>query len=383
MSTQPTPAEKPWIIDADGHIVEPEACFTDFLDPRYRSYVPRVVAYDDHFRYACGDELGFRIHADPTTVGAPGRTTLDTSVDGAIAGAAPVVVANGGNDPTARLADLDIEGIATAVLYPTYGLMIQGVREREPALALCRAINDWLADYCTLDRDRLVGIGTLPMTHPDDALAEAKRCIEQLGFRGVWRRPERIVGLPAVHDPGYDQLWSYLADAGLPIAIHPGLNGAVPDPYLRDRFDDDFTTMHAVHFPAEQIMNVTSFIGFGILERHPQLKVAFLECGAGWVPYYLHRLDEHLEVFGYRNAKLSMRPSDYFRRQCFVSVEEAEPVLDAVLAAYPDSVVFASDYPHGDGTFPGATKELLDTDALDDAQRRAVLRDNARRLYSI
>jgi predicted TIM-barrel fold metal-dependent hydrolase len=368
-------AEELSIIDADGHIVEPPHTFTEHLDPRYASYAPRVVDFGDHFRYVCGDELGFRIFANPETVGAPGKTTLD--------GAAEVVVAQGADDPAGRLVDLDIDHIARAVLYPTYGLMIQGVRERAPALALCRAVNDWLATYCAHDPHRLIGVGTLPMTHPDDALAEARRCVEQLGFRGVWRRPERIVGLPAVHDPGYEPLWAYLAEAGVPIAVHPGLNGAVPDPFLRDRFDDDFTTMHAVHFPVEQMMNVTSFIGFGILERHPALRVAFLECGAGWVPYYLHRLDEHLEVFGFPRASLTMKPSEYFRRQCFVSVEEVEPLLQGVLEAFPESITFASDYPHGDGTFPGATAELLATDALTTAQKRAVLHDNARRLYRL
>jgi predicted TIM-barrel fold metal-dependent hydrolase len=363
------------IIDSDGHIVEPPSTFTEHLDPRYASYAPRVVGFGDHFRYVCGDELGFRIFANPETVGAPGKTTLD--------GGAEVVVARGADDPAGRLVDLDIDHIARAVLYPTYGLMIQGVRERAPALALCRAINDWLAEYCAHDPHRLIGVGTLPMTNPDDALAEARRCVEQLGFRGVWRRPERIVGLPAVHDPGYEPLWGYLAEAGVPIAIHPGLNGAIPDPFLRDRFDDDFTTMHAVHFPVEQMMNVTSFIGFGILERHPALRVAFLECGAGWVPYYLHRLDEHLEVFGFPRASLTMKPSEYFRRQCFVSVEEVEPLLQGVLDAYPESITFASDYPHGDGTFPGSTAELLATDALTPAQKRAVLHDNTRRLYAL
>jgi predicted TIM-barrel fold metal-dependent hydrolase len=78
-----------------------------------------------------------------------------------------------------------------------------------------------------------------------------------------------------------------------------------------------------------------------------------------------------------------MRPSDYFRRQCIVSVEEVEPGLDAMLAAYPDNVVFASDYPHADGTFPGATKELLDTQLLTETQRRAVLRDNAMNFYRL
>jgi predicted TIM-barrel fold metal-dependent hydrolase len=362
------------VIDADGHVVEPDETFTKYLDPRFASYSPRVIQFDDHFRYVCGDRMGFRIFAKPETVGAPGQTAHVTDEP---------VVARGADDPAGRLADLDVEGIERAVLYPTYGLMIQGVIEREPALALCRAVNDWLASYCAHDPSRLIGAGTLPMAHPDDALAEARRCVEELGFRAVWRRPERFPGIPAVHDPGFEPLWSYLEEADVPLGIHPGLNGVVPYGYFGDRFDADYTAMHAAHFPVEQMMNVTSFISFGILERHPRLRVAFLECGAGWVPYYLHRLDEHLEVFGYPNAELSLKPSEYFARQCFVSVEEVEPALDTVLSLYPDSITFASDYPHADGIFPGAPDALRDSALLDDAGRRRILYDNACRLYAL
>jgi predicted TIM-barrel fold metal-dependent hydrolase len=364
----------PWIIDADGHVVEPDATFRDHLDPRFADWAPRIVSFGDHFRYLCGDRLGFRIFARPETVGAPGQTAHRTDQP---------VVARGADDPAGRLMDLDVEGIERAVLYPTYGLMIQGVTDRPAAAALCRAINDWTAQYCSHDPHRLVGVGTLPMTHPEDALAEARRCVETLGFKGVWRRPERFDGIPALHDPGYEPLWSYLEEADVPLGIHPGLNGVVPYQYFGDRFDADFTAMHAAHFPVEQMMNLTSLVAFGILERHPRLRVALLEAGAVWALYYLHRLDEHLEVFGYPNARLTMKPSEYFRRQCFVSVEEPEPGLGAMLEAYPESVVFASDYPHADGIFPGATAELLETPSLDDGARRAVLRDNALRLYAL
>ncbi len=363
-----------WVIDADGHIVEPQACFADYLPRRFASYAPRVVQFDDHFRYVCGDRIGFRIYARPETVGAPGQTAQVTDTP---------VVARGADDPTGRLLDMDIDHLERAALYPTYGLMIQGVCEREPGVALCRAVNDWLASYCAHDPQRLIGIATLPMTHPDDAYAEARRCIEQYGFRGVWRRPERFDNIAPLHDPGYDRLWSYLEEVDVPLAIHPGLNGVVPYSYFGDRFDADFTAMHAAHFPVEQIMNLTTLIAFGILERHPRLRVGLLETGAVWALHYLHRLDEHLEVFGYPNAKLTMKPSDYFRRQCVVSVEEFEPGLEAMLASYPDNVVFASDYPHADGTFPGAAKELLETTLLTDVQRRAVLRDNAVSFYRL
>ncbi len=245
-------------------------------------------------------------------------------------------------------------------------------------------MNDWLAEYCAHDPQRLVGVGTLPMTHPDDALAEARRCVERLGFRGVWRRPERFPGIPALHDPGYEPLWSYLEEADVPLGIHPGLNGVVPYEYFGDRFDADFTAMHAAHFPVEQMMNLTTLVAFGILERHPRLRVALLEAGAVWALSYLHRLDEHLDVFGYPNARLTMRPSEYFRRQCFVSVEEPEPGLAAMVRRRTRSRWCSPPTTRTPtARSPGPPAELLETTSLDDGARRAVLRDNALRLYAL
>lgn len=361
------------VFDADGHIVEPDATFVDHLDSRFRSYVPRPVVDGDTFRYVCGDRTGFVIHARPETVGAPGQTTLHTDEP---------VTASGGADPAARLVDMDVDGIERAALYPTYGLMIQGVTDRAAALALSRAVNDWLAEFCRHAPDRLIGVGTLPMVDADDALGEARRCIEELGFRGVWRRPERVDDNPSLHDAVHDPLFAYLADAGMPLAIHPGLNGVVPYEYFGDRFDDEYTSMHAAHFPVEQIMNLTDLVVFGVLDRHPNLRVALLETGAVWALAQVHRLEEHLETFGFP-AEPRTRPTEQFARQCFVSVEEPEPGLSAMLDRFPDSVVFASDYPHGDGIFPGSTAELAETDQIDDEQRQSVFVRNAERLYGL
>lgn len=361
------------IFDADGHVVEADAAWTDHLDPRFLGYVPRPVRDGDAFFFRSGDLEGFKMRARPESLSAPRKA-------GERSGGA--TARNGAADPAARLEDLDLEQIGRAALYPTYGLMVQGVREPDAAVALCRAVNDWLAAYCSYDRTRLLGVGVLPQTSADDALAEATRCIEELGMVGVWRRPERIPGTPALHDASYEKLWSYLADAGRPFALHPGLNGIVPCEELRHRYDDDYGAMHAVHFPMEQIMGLTDMICFGVLDRHPQLRVAFLETGATWALAQLHRLDEHLELFGFPE-KPKEKPSDQFRRQGFVSVEEAEPGLSAMLASYPESVMFASDYPHGDGVFPGAASELLETTSLDEEQRARVLSGNAERFYAL
>jgi predicted TIM-barrel fold metal-dependent hydrolase len=363
-----------WVFDADGHVVEPGEVWERHLPARFRSYAPRVLQEEDHFRYICNDRLSFRICGRAESVAAPGQTPHKEAVPVPTAGAA---------DPVARLSDMDTDAIDVTALYPTYGLMIGGVTERAPALALCRAVNDWMACYCEHRPDRLVGVGVLPLTDADDALAEARRCVEELGFKGVWRRPEQFAGIPHLHDSAYEPLWGYLAEAGVPLAFHPGVSGLIPYDYLKDRYGDYFSAIHAVHFPAEQMMALTTMVAYGILQRHPKLKVAFLESGAAWIVPYLHRLDEHLETFGFDRGGLTIAPSELFGRQCFVSAEEPEPGLALTLERYPQSVVFASDYPHADGTFPGSTARLLDSDELRDDALRRVMRDNALHLYGM
>ena len=112
--------------------------------------------------------------------------------------------------------------------------------------------------------------------------------------------------------------------------------------------------------------------------------VVLIMLGGTAVTYGLSQL---LRVEGtdtsYAAASLSLLPSEYFARQCFVSVEEPEPALDVMLDRYPDSVVFASDYPHGDCTFPGAPDELLESPMLTADQTAAVMWGNACRLYGV
>ena len=361
------------IIDADGHVVEPDAAWSQYLDPKYLDFVPKPVIEGEFFHFKSGEDESFRVKAHPESLASPREAGGRSGGERA---------ATGATDPASRLEDMAVDQIAQSVIYPTYGLMIQGIPDRNAAVAICRAVNDWLAEYCRHDPAHLHGVGVLPQTHPEDALAEARRCLEQLDMKGVWRRPERIEGTPSLHDPGYESLWSYLEEADRPFALHPGLNGLVPCDELRRRYDDNYSAMHAVHFPMEQMMGLTDMVCFGILDRHPSLRVAFLETGATWALSHLHRLDEHLELFGFPERPKE-KPSDQFRRQGYVSVEEVEPGLGAMLEAYPDSVLFASDYPHGDGVFPGATAELLETDTLDEEQRARILYRNAQRLYSI
>ncbi len=196
--------------------------------------------------------------------------------------------------------------------------------------------------------------------------------------------PSTSIRSPHLHDEAYEPLWSYLEEADVPFAIHPGMSGLVPYDELQSRFGDYYTPLHAAHFVTEQMLALTTFVAYGILERHPRLRVAFLETGAVWAMSYVHRLDEHYEMFGFDRGGLSAEavrvlPPPVLR----VGRGGRARPRRRCSREYPDSVVFASDYPHADGTFPGSTKDLLESTELDDDALRRVLRDNALRLYGL
>jgi predicted TIM-barrel fold metal-dependent hydrolase len=130
---------------------------------------------------------------------------------------------------------------------------------------------------------------------------------------------------------------------------------------------------------------VASLICAGVLERHPTLRVAFLEAGASWLPYWLWRLDEHVAWLGRGEApELRLRPSEYFRRQCFASVDcDEAPLAHTIAAMGDDCFVFASDYPHPDAKYPNAVATFAHLPGISSESRRKILRANAERLYGL
>jgi uncharacterized protein len=356
VSTPAPDREVGWIIDGDGHVLEPDSIWDRFLPEAFRPMAPRL---------GVGEPLS----------------------QGATASAQRMLSIEGGWKPDRRLADMEIDFIDRAVLFPTLGLLIENVTEREPAAAMHRAVNDWMAEYCGFDRNRLIGVGALPSTHADDALAEARRCVEELGLRVVFRHPSFYPGTLPIHDQAFEPLWNYLESANVTIVCHSG----APPAYCVERYPDGFMASHVIHFVNEAMMALTSLVLYGVLERHPKLRVGLVEAGATWASSLCYRLDEHVEKavempvhYGLPGGvELSLKPSEYFRRQCFVTCEEVEPGLPEMLESYPQNVLFATDYPHPDGVFPGSTGPLLHASAITETQRKAILRDNAVLQYGL
>ncbi|MHB1583706.1 MAG: amidohydrolase family protein [Acidimicrobiales bacterium] len=361
------------VVDGDGHVLEPPAAFAGLPDG-HRPVVVTDGGGLDHVSVG-GEEvfvgrLG-QMGTPGTDVGAPsGPVPLDEARRGAF-------------DPAARLEDMDAEGIDEVVLYPTIGLGFWAITDAPAAVAVARAYNDWLAGYCAADRSRLHGAAMVPLQDPAAAVAELRRARGELGFVAAFVRPNPCCGRVLV-DPANEPFWAAAEELGVAVAVHEGYQLALP-PLGQDRRPTNVFVMHAVSHTFEQMLACAQLIGLGVLERHPGLRVVFLEAGGGWAPYWLARLDHQVPAYHRYAPPLSLLPSEYFARQCWVSFEIDEAPL-AALAPYVgiDRIVWGSDYPHADSTFPGAVDELRATiEPLDDEGRRLVLGANAAALYGL
>ncbi|MEY2455566.1 MAG: uncharacterized protein QOK06_660 [Acidimicrobiaceae bacterium] len=356
------------VVDADAHVMEPRELWNDYLEARFRERGPRFASTERGLNALLIDDQliaasAFELSRGASTLGSDRPATRHATIDG-------------------RLADMDSEGIAAAVLFPTMGLYLAEVRDPALLAALCRAYNNWLSDECAQGQDRLHGAALVPLADVDAAVIELERVIDRHDAKVVMVRPNPASGRP-LHHPAYDRLWERAAAAGVVIAVHEGWSAGVPT-LGSDRFDNS-AIEHALSHPFEQMAACTGLILTGVLERHPALRVGFLESGGGWVPYLLHRMDEHFEMWPSFMSKVTLKPSEYFVRQCFVSIDPQEPHIDPLVAAIGDeSIVWATDYPHADSVFPGAVDLLRrGMEGLSLVSQERILGFNAQRFFGI
>lgn len=360
------------VVDADGHVVEPLGAWTGLPD-----WCRPEIAADAH-GYEHVTVAGQEILAVPLgTLARPGSAFGDPSSYRPLGDAQP-----GGSDPVARLADMDAEGIDQAVLYPTIGLYFSVVEDPGTALRLAAAYNDWLAGYCAADPSRLFGSALVPLQDPPAAARELRRAVTELGFVGGFVRPNPCRGRSLSH-PDYEVVWDAAEELDVPIGVHEGSSVIVPTLASDRPFNP--LILHAVSHSFEGMLACAQLIAFGVLERHPALRLLFLESSGGWVPFWLERLDEQAASFGAFCPDLRLWPSEYFARQCAISFGVDERTLPALVPFVgADRVVWGSDYPHHDATFPGAVEALRTTVApCPTAVQAKVLGLNARHFHRL
>ena len=374
------------VIDSDGHVIEPDTVWRDYAEDQYRDRLDQPGG---------GVQMLGMMRAYPDAMSAVPQSADDDSSWAADVGgegwdeeARTKMGRPGGHDPAARLVDMDAEGIDAAVLYPTS--MLTWVDDAELFGAACRAYNNWLRDYCSAAPSRLYGVGVVPLQDVDAAVVEMRRCVEQLDFKAVMLRPAAYRGTKKLNDVDYDPFWRAASELGCPIGIHPsphgdmwnacsllGLADGVTNPIVGLALRQGITNAFDVQ------LAVGLFVLGGICERHPDLRVAFLEGTGGWIVPMLERFDHQFKIFG--SADQRSLPSELFSRQCVISFDPDEATL-AFTAEHlgADKVLWASDYPHPDAKIPGVVKELEEAVAsLPPAAQAEVMGESARRFYAL
>ena len=350
------------VIDVDGHVFEAADIWPRYMPRKYHERMPRIVKDKrgtDRF------ELYGQLFPQPEGKGQWQPEGVTEAM----------CKRPGGVDPQARLADMDAEGVDVAVLYGTMALGFPMLPDPDLGMAIVRAYHDWLADYCSADRARLKGVASVPLRDHmlELGLAEARRCVEELGFVTLMLG-SNVGGQNADH-PSYEPFYALAEELDVPVGVHiaAGLCGA-------DRFTNQYGLSHVVGGPFEGMLNTTAILGNGVLEKHLELRIAVLESGCGWLPSLLDRMDEHFEHRA-DEFRCTVKPSEMARcGRFYVGVESEEQELPAAVRAIgADNLLWASDYPHWDAVFPGGVRMLAARDDVAAADKQRIFEDNARR----
>jgi predicted TIM-barrel fold metal-dependent hydrolase len=344
------------VIDADGHLVERESDVLKYLaspwDRRAGGLFPSADQPWDMFLFG-------KITEQP-------RFTAMSPAE----------------EAGAWLDVMDAHGIETAVLFPTRAATLSRLREKDFACAEARAYNTCAArDYQSVAPHRLRPVGVLPLQDPARAAEELRYAVTELGL--VSFELAAMHAAPGLGDPCYDPIWAEAQRLNVALCIHGGRS---PSTDIGGDRLATFAEVHAYGFTASILLQFTNVLCQGVPVRFPGLRLAFLENGATWLPYYLDRLDEHWEKRGPEEMPLlTKKPSAIFRESpLYVSIEAGEGLLPETLDYVGDDhFLYATDIPHWDNEFPESLEALREHPRLSRETKEKILYRNAQALFGL
>ncbi|MCE2390758.1 MAG: amidohydrolase [Proteobacteria bacterium] len=366
------------LISSDSHIIEPPDLWTERIEPEFRERAPRVV------REEGGDWWYIDGKPSMSFLGAQTGDRFEKDATELMLEARFEQVRPAAYDPRRYLEENASDGVMGQVLYPSEALMAYGIPDPALCSAAMRAYNDYIAEFCSEDRGRLKGIALLNVDDPDEAVRELARCRE-LGLAGAM-----ISVLPPA-DRGYDHpmyepLWSAAVDLDMPLSMHVATGRERASVVAQE---STVRVSEAAFYLQDHFVrkSLGEMIFAGVFERHPKLRVGSIEHEVSWVPFFLFQMDycytdRPLRGDWHRFADPDARPSHFFRSNCFVSFQEDAVGLRVRDVVGVRTLMWGSDYPHTEATFPRSreiTAEIL-ADVPEDEQA-LVLRDNVARLY--
>ena len=361
-----TPVSNVTCISADSHVVEPGDLWLNYIESRFKERAPRLIDYGDHEAYECeGKEL-----LPVGSVAAAGVPAEQVTRQGRY----DTHVPKGSWDPDARIEDMKRDGVQGEMIYPTMAMRLFALDDLPFQQACFRAYNDWLKDYCGAHPAQLKGLGLISLGDVEEGVSELKRCREMglpAAAIAVYRDATGHYG-----DARFDPFWGAAQDLDLPVSLHV-LTDRKPKEN-RDVSDGIVESQWVQRSLAHMALN-------GVFERFPKLKVISAEADAGWVPYFEERLDY---VFDRRrnffDFKLSRKtpPSQFIKDSVYFTFMRDKSAITVRHAIGLDKLMWSSDFPHNDSTWPHSQK-VIDylMEGVPASERHQIISGNAAALY--
>ena len=371
------------VISADTHIVEPPDIYSGRVATKFQDRIPRMQKattadgrVHDAWFYQGAQVVGVGVTVQT------GRRFVDPSTIDWVSPWEDVPEA--AYNPHEYVKALEGDGVWGALLQPSAGLVWWRLPDSELLSALCRAYNDWMADFVKPYPDRLKGFACLNVDDVDEACKELERCAH-LGLAGamipVYPAPDKLY-----RDRMYEKLWSTAQELDMPLNLHLGTNrsGSTTTELVLDvtagtasgRATNDYWVRHSL----------TEIIFAGVLDRYPNLKIGSVEHEIAWVPHWLNQMD-----FAYRERRMftkgwtsssGLLPSEFWHRNMFATFIEDHVGVKLLEHIGADNVMWGTDYPHAESSWP-KSMELLNKifAGASEEEKRKASSDNAARVF--
>ena len=365
------------VISSDSHIFEPEDLWTSRVEPKFRDRAPRVVQLEDGDWWFCDDRriVGVGLGSQPgLRFEEPEKIRQGGTYE---------TVRPGGYIPEEHVKDMDLDGVDAGVIFPSIGFqMYSVVPDSELLTALFRTYNDWVAEFCKASPDRLKGVALLNVDEVEVGLKELERTAN-LGMVGAMIPAYAPAGR-RYGSPEYDPLWAAAQDLEMPLHLHlatyrPGVGQELQ---AVDIASESFVS-NQDHWVR---MSLGDIIFGGVFERYPKLLVGSVEFDLAWVPYFLERIDytytQRPRKPTWHRFKEEMLPSEYFHRNVFLGFQEDVVGIRERDIIGVDNMLWGSDYPHIESTFP-RSRQILERILVDctEEEKAKIASGNAARIY--
>ena len=353
------------------------------LPAEWRDRAPRVEERDGQAMWICDGKVWGRWDGKPPATGnsRPVKALYNSFDRAGIYDQSARRPANA----ELRLADMDRDGVQAQIIFgPIFQISTEdwGLRQ-----ACYRVYNDWLLEFCQAAPDRLIGVPMLP-EDPDGAHDELLRLTKKGGVRQVTLM---IAQLRAqLDDKRWDKVWTLLEETGIILSWHITVFG--PNPNSRAAGKAASVFENTKFFMANFLEPFVDLFAWGILEKHPKLKLVMAEAGTGWLPWLMQELDyrhwrlwEAKEFWYDKGGKdLETKPSELFKRQIWATFQEDYATMSLIPFFGDGHLLWASDYPHPDGVWPNSLKAIeRQMQALSPELRKKLTHDNAAQLYGL